>query len=136
MNINSDHSVPALLSPPIQTAIRVLSGSAIALICLLSYWSSRQRIRPGAEPDIEPQHLFQIDINQADLREWTLMPQIGTLTAERIVQDRRDNGPFRSVNDLQRVPGIGAKTVREISPYCKKVTVAYASPPAQREDER
>ncbi|TVQ53977.1 MAG: helix-hairpin-helix domain-containing protein, partial [Phycisphaerales bacterium] len=36
--------------------------------------------------------------------------------AERIVQDREVNGPFGSLDELQRVSGIGPRTVERIAP--------------------
>ena len=45
-----------------------------------------------------------IDINRADWPELTLLPGISRTMARRIVQDRRERGPFRASEDLQRSP--------------------------------
>jgi competence protein ComEA len=53
-----------------------------------------------------------VDINTADAK--TLAKElkgIGTDRAEAIVQYRKENGPFRSIDDLVKVKGIGKKTV-------------------------
>lgn len=47
-----------------------------------------------------------------------LLPGVGQKTANAILDDRRANGPFESVQDLTRVRGIGVKTILEIEPYC------------------
>jgi competence protein ComEA len=60
---------------------------------------------------------FQLDINRADWPEWSVLPGIGEMLAKRIVQSRQLNGPFRSHDDLQRVHGIGPKTVERIREY-------------------
>ena len=39
------------------------------------------------------------------------LPQVGPVTAKRIVADRIKKGPFTTIEDLQRVRGIGPKTV-------------------------
>ncbi|MEZ6235673.1 MAG: ComEA family DNA-binding protein [Phycisphaerales bacterium] len=52
-----------------------------------------------------------IDINTASAAELELLPGIGPSRARAIVEDRRANGAFRSVDDLDRVPGIGSATV-------------------------
>lgn len=48
-----------------------------------------------------------IDLNQADVIALQELPGVGPATAEAIVAFRTENGPFRSVDDLLDVPGIG-----------------------------
>jgi competence protein ComEA len=60
---------------------------------------------------------FLVDINTADWPELTALPDIGEALARRIVADRKDHGPFRSHDDLDRVHGIGPKTIDRIRPY-------------------
>jgi competence protein ComEA len=57
---------------------------------------------------------FVVDINRADWPELALLPGIGEITARRIVEHRQKYGPFSSVDDLIRVPGIGQKTVAQL----------------------
>jgi competence protein ComEA len=49
----------------------------------------------------------KIDLNTASEAQLDTLPGIGPATASKIVSDRTENGPFRSVDDLLRVPGIG-----------------------------
>lgn len=66
----------------------------------------------------EPIHVaFKIDINQADWPEFCLLPEVGETLARRIVEHRRENGPFKDLNDLRSVRGIGPKTFEGIQPY-------------------
>ncbi len=51
-----------------------------------------------------------IDINSASEAELDKLPGIGPAKAKAIVEDRQKNGPFKSVDDLKRVKGIGDKT--------------------------
>jgi competence protein ComEA len=51
----------------------------------------------------------KVDINSADVATLDTLPGVGPTTAQRIVADREANGPFASVKDLGRVPGIGDK---------------------------
>ena len=62
---------------------------------------------------------FEVDINQADWPELTQLPAIGETLARRIVQSRRQNGPFRDLDDLRRVRGIGPKTLETMRPYLR-----------------
>jgi competence protein ComEA len=51
----------------------------------------------------------KVDLNTATVEQLDTLPGVGPATAQKIVADRTENGPFRSVEDLLRVPGIGAK---------------------------
>jgi competence protein ComEA len=48
----------------------------------------------------------KININTATAKELEQLPGIGEVLAHRIVTDREANGPFKTVDDLMRVPGI------------------------------
>jgi len=56
----------------------------------------------------------QIDINTADA--WSLarvLHGVGPKKAAAIVEFREKNGPFKSVSDLDKVYGIGPKTIEK-----------------------
>jgi competence protein ComEA len=56
--------------------------------------------------------LAQVDINHADAKTLAeSLSGVGLVKAEAIVAYRNANGPFRSVEELARVKGIGAKTI-------------------------
>ncbi|MGH7171388.1 MAG: ComEA family DNA-binding protein [Gemmataceae bacterium] len=58
----------------------------------------------------------RIDVNHATAEELRLLPGIGPTLSQRIVEVRAKQ-PFRSVEDLRRVRGIGAKTLERLRPY-------------------
>lgn len=60
---------------------------------------------------------LRIDPNTANQRELQLLPNIGPTLAQNIVRDRTDNGPFESINDLDRVKGIGPKTIAGLTDW-------------------
>jgi competence ComEA-like helix-hairpin-helix protein len=72
-----------------------------------------------------------VNINSADAAELDALPEIGPATAEAILRRRRAKGPFRSVNELQEVPGIGPATLRKVEPFvttgAAESSVAYAA---------
>jgi competence protein ComEA len=51
----------------------------------------------------------KVNLNTATAAQLDALPGVGPSTAAKIVADREKNGPFRSADDLMRVPGIGAK---------------------------
>ena len=54
------------------------------------------------------------NINTADAAELQRLPGVGPATAAAIVTWREKNGPFRSVDDLLDVSGIGKATLSKI----------------------
>ena len=57
---------------------------------------------------------FPVNINTADADTLTALPGIGHVLAERIVAFRRQNGPFRVIEEITKVEGIGEKKAETI----------------------
>lgn len=57
---------------------------------------------------------FLINLNTAAQAELESLPGIGPVTAQEILAYRAQNGPFASIEELQKVPGIGEKTFEGI----------------------
>ena len=55
-----------------------------------------------------------VDLNGADAALLDTLPGVGPSTAEKIVTDRESNGPFKTVEDLGRVSGIGPKKLEQL----------------------
>ncbi|MBA4608482.1 helix-hairpin-helix domain-containing protein [Aeromicrobium sp. Marseille-Q0843] len=55
-----------------------------------------------------------VNLNSADLVALDSLPGVGPVTAESIVAWREENGPFRSVDDLLDVKGIGEATLADL----------------------
>ena len=51
-----------------------------------------------------------VNINTATKDELDVLPGIGPVKAQAIVDYRKANGPFKSVDDLKKVNGIGDAT--------------------------
>ena len=84
----------------------------------------------AAEPDADLNHIElyipregenqfpqKVDINRAE--PWLLeaLPGIGEILAQRILDYRSENGPFRRIEDLFQVSGIGEGTFENIKDF-------------------
>jgi len=58
----------------------------------------------------------KVNINSASAKELMTLSGIGEKVAQRIVQFREANGPFKSVEDLKRVDGVGGALLERNRP--------------------
>jgi competence protein ComEA len=85
-------------------------------LLLVACWAAAPCVvaAPGAAGQQEP-----LDINGASLEQLKTLPGVGDVIARRIVDFRQEHGPFRRVEDLMRVKGIGEKSLERLRPYIK-----------------
>jgi competence protein ComEA len=69
----------------------------------------------------------RIDVDRASAAELSRLPKVGLALAKTIVADREANGPFRSLEGLDRVPGVGPGVLGAIS---AKVTFSRPAAPS------
>ena len=55
-----------------------------------------------------------VNINTAGLEALDSLPGVGPATAQAILDEREANGPFASIEDIQRVSGIGEKKYEKL----------------------
>ena len=67
----------------------------------------------AATPAVAP----QVNINTATVHELQLLPRVGASLAQRIVDFRTANGPFKGPEELARVKGMGEKSFARLAPY-------------------
>ena len=58
-----------------------------------------------------------VNINTADVAQLSLLPRVGAKAAQRIIEYRTANGPFKKTTDLMQVKGFGDKTFELVSQY-------------------
>jgi competence protein ComEA len=79
----------------------------VAAVCV-SAWAAEQTSKTA------PVQTPKIDINKASIEDLAELKGIGQQYAARIVQYREQHGPFAKVEDIQKVQGIGPKTLEAI----------------------
>ncbi len=84
-------------------------------LCVRLFATGMLRGRPG-EPLLVPVH---IDLNRAGLPELMALPGIGRVRAEAIILHRVRHGPFRRVEDVQQVDGIGRSTAAGLATFAR-----------------
>lgn len=57
--------------------------------------------------------------NSMTVEDWVKLPGIGPAIAERIIEDRQNNGDIVSLEELDRVPGIGKAKIRQVKKFFK-----------------
>lgn len=88
-------------------------------------WQAEVRARENRGPG----HMVPraVNINEATGADLIALPGIGPAMAARILAYRKDHGRFRSVDELDRVRGIGPATLQRLRPFIR-ITGAAGHP--------
>jgi competence protein ComEA len=82
----------------------------------------------SSKPDARPARPAAIiNLNTATVTELEELPGIGAKTAARIVDYRQKKGPFKKIEELMNVQGVGEKSFLKLRP---QLTVASKPEPA------
>ncbi|MDR6987181.1 competence protein ComEA [Paenarthrobacter nitroguajacolicus] len=68
----------------------------------------------GAGPGNSRGGATKVNINTASLEELGTLPRVGPVTAQRILDWRKEHGPFASVDELDAIDGIGPKLMESL----------------------
>ena len=90
----------------------IRSGLVAAALLLAVVPPATLAAPPAAAPAAAP-----IDLNAASVEQLVAVPGIGKSLAQRIVDFRQKNGPFKSVDELLKVQGIGEKSLEKLRPH-------------------
>ncbi len=92
-----------------------ITAAAFAFGLIVAVWSGYV-VLPAAFCDVEPTAPERINPNTAAVPALMRLPGIGRVRAMDIEAARAER-PFDSAVDLERIRGIGPKTVEKIEPY-------------------
>ena len=100
---------PAATSHGAQVALCVFLAVLVGLLAFRGYGN-----RLGARPTEPVAAADLTDLNSADQKEIAQVPGVGPKMAEAIIDHRRLHGPFKSVDELKNVRGVGPVTFEKI----------------------
>jgi competence protein ComEA len=100
------------------------------LVTALPHAAAAAQSRSSARSAAKPAVTGTININTASPAELEALPGIGAKTAARIVEYRQKNGPFKKVEELMNVRGVGEKNFLKLKP---QITVAAAKADHERQ---
>jgi len=98
----------------IASGLLALALYATAALPIASQDGTPRRAGRGAEAPATV-----IDLNRATVEDLSKLPGIGPKLAQRIVRFREKHGPFRRVEDLLAIRGIGHKKWKKIRPFLR-----------------
>jgi comEA protein len=118
---------PGRTIPPVseEVAMRPVLLSLLVVLSLATAGSApaaeRQHGASSSPATASKPAATPLDINAATADQFERLPGIGASTAARIVEYRQKHGPFKKVEDLMNVRGIGEKSFLRLKPL---ITVA------------
>ncbi len=83
-------------------------------IIIASQEETTQAESDSSHGSVSSNNSARLNINTANEDQLQQLPGIGASTAKKIISDRTANGPFKSVDDLLRVSGIGEKKLASL----------------------
>lgn len=92
----------------------------LALTCLCTFWVSPVPLEAGKTAKAASKKTVlsgKININTANMEQLEMLPRIGTKTAQSILEYRTQNGPFKMVETLTNVKGVGDNTIKELESF-------------------
>lgn len=114
----------------VQITVAILLALGVGFLVGRSVTADFAR-RNSEEPPAAEFFGARLDLNRATRAELALLHGLGPSRAQSIEDYRRQHGPFRNVDDLRNVSGIGPKTLDKIrASLFVDDTAAVAPPPA------
>lgn len=98
----------------INLASKVIDGSKILVPSKVKILDASSNVRDDQGQAIVANDKKKININTASAKELEELPGIGPALAERIVSYRKANGPFKNIEEIKKVSGIGEKKFEAI----------------------
>ena len=93
-----------------------LAVVALAMGLMQSAYAAQKAATETTAKPVTAAAAAMVNVNTATVDQLTTIKGLGPKKAQAIVDYRKDNGAFKSVEDLKKVPGISEKLFASIQP--------------------
>jgi competence protein ComEA len=104
-----------------RTALSIVAVAS--LLAALPSASAAAQAKASSRAATKPSTSATVNLNTASAVDLEALPGIGAKTAARIVEYRQKNGPFKKIEELMNVRGVGEKNFLKLKP---QITVGTA----------
>ena len=104
-----------------RTALSIVAVAS--LLAALPSASAAAQTKASSRSAAKPSPSAIVNLNTASAVDLEALPGIGAKTAARIVEYRQKNGPFKKIEELMNVRGVGEKNFLKLKP---QITVGTA----------
>jgi len=98
---------------------------ALAIALTAPSLTSAQTPHAAAQPSAKKAPAAIVNLNTASAADLQTLPGIGAKTAARILDYRQKNGPFKKIEELMNIRGVGEKNFLKLKNQIT-VTAAHA----------
>jgi competence protein ComEA len=106
--------------------------SLVALATLLASPAQAQTARTKTVDQAAAKPTVQVNLNTATVADLQELPGVGAKVAARIVEYRQKQGPFKRIEELMNIQGIGEKSFLKLRPQITVGGKTAAPPPPQK----
>ena len=99
---------------------RAMSLFILFLLAVFPAYAAERGAKPATAVPTREASAGKVDVNTADLQALQSLPGVGRQIAQAII----DHRPYKTVAELERVPGIGSERLKDLRKHVR------ASPPA------
>ncbi len=90
--------------------------AVLVSLCAAAAQPAHAQTSSSAHAAAKPASTGIVNLNTASPADLEALPGIGAKTAARIVEYRQKNGPFKKVEELMNVRGVGEKNFLKLKP--------------------
>jgi comEA protein len=83
---------------------------ALGAVAMLTFGGTQANAQSAAPQKTDAKAPVTVNLNTATATELEALPGIGASTAARIIEYRGKNGPFKKIEELMNVKGVGEKS--------------------------
>jgi competence protein ComEA len=95
----------------------------VALIAAMPPIVATAQTKEPARTPAKPASTATVNLNSATVADLETLPGIGAKTAARILEYRQKNGPFKKIEELMNIRGVGEKNFLKLKP---QITIGAA----------